>query len=82
MNQLLRQTTRNLNRVRIDHFRVLLCINEVGLNNFIKLKKLRLEHLEATDNAFDEAYGTFLEQLRVNSTLTFIKLERLFSRDY
>lgn len=59
-----------------------MCINEVGLNSFIKLKKLRLEHLDTDTAAFtDEAYNTFLSQLKVNTTLTFVKLERIFTRD-
>ena len=56
------------------------CITEVGLNSFIKLKKLRLEHIE-TDQTFDETYATFLRQLKSNTTLTFVKLERVFTRD-
>lgn len=55
-------------------------INEVGLNSFIKLKKLRLEHLEA-ESAFDETYAQFLRHLKSNTTLTFVKLERIFTRD-
>ena len=55
-------------------------INQVGLNNFIKLKKLRLEHLE-TQPAFDEAYLTFLNALKANTTLTFVKLEQIFKQD-
>ena len=35
-------------RFRIDHFKTLECMNKIGLNNFLKLKKLRLEHLEGT----------------------------------
>lgn len=58
-----------------------MCINEVGLNSFIKLKKLRLEHLDTETAAFDEVYDTFLGQLKVNTTLTFVKLERIFTRD-
>lgn len=54
------------------------CINQVGLNNFVKLKKLRLEHLE-TDPKFDEAYQTFLSSLRQNTSIVFVKLERLFT---
>ena len=56
------------------------CINEVGLNSFIKLKKLRIEHIE-TDQAFDETYATFLRQLKANTTLTLVKLERVFTMD-
>ncbi len=57
-----------------------MCINEVGLNSFIKLKKLRLEHLDY-HSAYDETFQTFLSQLKVNKTLTFVKLERIFVRD-
>lgn len=77
---LLHQTTRNLNRVRIDHFKVMENINEVGLNSFIKLKKLRLEHLEA-ENPYEETYTTFLRHLMTNTSVTFIKVERVFTRD-
>ena len=56
-------------------------VNEVGLNNFVKLKKLRLEHLEAENAQFDEIYQTFLDQLKSNSTLTFVKLERVCPRN-
>ena len=80
VGQLLSQTTRNLNRVRIYDFRVMASINEVGLNSFIKLKKLRLEHLEA-EAAHEETYSLFLTHLRANTTLTFVKLERVFTRD-
>ena len=69
-----------MNRIRVDHFRVMVCVNEVGLNSFIKLKKLRLEHLESVPE-FDEAFKTFLRALSVNTTLTFVKLERIFTRD-
>ena len=55
-------------------------MNEVGLNSFIKLKKLRLEHID-TDETFDETYATFLRQLKINTTLTFVKVERVFTRD-
>ena len=58
----------------------MMCINEVGLNSFIKLKKLRLEHLDY-HSAYDETFQTFLSQLKVNKTLTFVKLERIFVRD-
>lgn len=55
-------------------------INEVGLNNFIKLKKLRLEHLE-TDSAYEDTYKLFLRHLKTNTSLTFIKIECIFTRD-
>ena len=58
----------------------MVCINEVGLNSFCKLKKLRLEHLDAAP-AFDAAYEDFIANLRVNTTLTFVKLERVFTHD-
>ena len=61
VSQLLRQTTRNLNRVRIDHFKVMTCVNEVGLNSFTKLKKLRMEHLESQSPADEAAYATFMQ---------------------
>ena len=77
---LLPKTTRNLNRVRIDHFQVMQNINEVGLNSFIKLKKLRLEHIES-EPMYEETYMTFLRQLKTNKSVTFIKVERIFTRD-
>jgi len=80
VSELLRQTKRNLNRVRIDHFETMVAINAAGLNSFIKLKKLRLEHLEA-ESKYEETYTTFLQQLKSNTTLTLVKLERIFTRD-
>mmetsp|Transcript_25913 Transcript_25913/g.34690 ORF Transcript_25913/g.34690 Transcript_25913/m.34690 type:complete len:173 (-) Transcript_25913:766-1284(-) len=80
IRSLLPQTTRNLNRVRIDHFKVMETINEVGLNSFIKLKKLRLEHLEA-ESAYEETYTTFIRHLKANTSITFIKVEHIFTRD-
>jgi hypothetical protein len=58
-----------------------MCVNEVGLNNFLKLKKLRMEHLEADGQQFHEVYEAFLSQLKVNTSLTFVKLERVFTKD-
>ena len=55
------------------------CLVEIGLNNFLKLKKLRIEHLSGTDN--DEIYNVFLQQLRQNQTLTLIKLEQVYPDD-
>jgi hypothetical protein len=34
-----------LNRFRIDHFKSMQRVVEIGLNSFIRLKKLRVEHL-------------------------------------
>ena len=56
------------------------CVNQAGLNSFLKLKKLRLEHLE-TESDHKDTYDTFVEQLSKNLTLTFIKLERFFTQD-
>jgi len=81
VHQLLKQTTRNLNRFRIDHVKVLMCVVEVGLNSFLKLKKLRIEHLEADSQQFNEVYEAFLSQLKVNTSLTFVKLERVLTKD-
>lgn len=78
---LLPQTTRNLNRVRIDHFKVMETINDVGLNSFIKLKKLRLEHLES-DPRHEDTYTNFIRHLKTNTSVTFIKVERIFTRDH
>ena len=54
-------------------------VNEVGLNSFSKLKKLRLENLEGT--AFSKVYTSFIEQLRSNQTITFLKLENVFVKE-
>jgi len=56
----------------------MMCVNEVGLNSFLKLKKLRMEHLEANSHQFNEVYEAFISQLKVNTSLTFVKLERVF----
>mgnify|MGYP001626776563 FL=1 len=56
------------------------CVNQTGLNCFLKLKKLRLEYLE-TESGYKDTFDTFVEQLSTNLTLTFIKLERFFTRD-
>lgn len=79
VHQLLSQTTRNLNRLRIDHVKMLTCLNQIGLNSFVKLKKLRIEHLEATGSNFAATYELFIGQLKINTSLTFIKLERVFT---
>jgi len=60
LHQLLKQTTRNLNRFRIDHVKILISVTEIGLNSFLKLKKLRLEHLESDGLQFDQIYSSFL----------------------
>lgn len=59
---------------------MLTCINEIGLNGFVKLKKLRMEHLEAIGANFAATFELFICQLRANTSLQFIKLERVFTQ--
>lgn len=54
-------------------------LNAIGLNNFAKLKKLRIEHLEGNQN--EKAWSDFLTQLQTNSTITHIKIEHLFPEE-
>ena len=64
----------------------------IGLNSFIRLKKLRVEHLNldsteaekkvtSFDLNKDEIYKQFLSQLSENQTISFIKIERVFVDD-
>jgi hypothetical protein len=43
---MLSQCKLTLNRFRIDNFKTMEAIVDMGLNQFIRLKKLRIEHLE------------------------------------
>jgi hypothetical protein len=53
-------------------------IVEIGLASFIRLRKLRVEHLNEGDENNEIVYRRFLEQLSENKTISFIKLERIF----
>lgn len=64
----------------------------ISLNSFIRLKKLRVEHLNldsteaekkvtSFDLNKDEIYKQFLSQLSENQTISFIKIERVFLDD-
>ena len=55
------------------------CLVEIGMNAFLKLKKLRIEHLSGIEN--DQTYNVFLQQLSQNQTLRLIKLEQVFTDD-
>ena len=63
---------------------------EIGLNHFVRLKKLRVEHLNPENSeqsmtsftqSTDEVYKKFLLQLSENQTISFIKIERVFTND-
>lgn len=60
-------------------------IVDIGLNQFIRLRKLRIEHLEGdrmtSSDLHCQVYRRFLEQLGDNQTITFVKLERVFNNN-
>ena len=47
VRMMLGQCKLTLNRFRIDNFKTMEAIVEIGLNSFIRLRKLRIEHLDS-----------------------------------
>ena len=54
---------------------------DIGLNQFIRLRKLRVEHLTSPDARTSGIFHRFLEQLATNQTILLIKMERVFNED-
>lgn len=70
-----------MNRFRIDNFKTMEAIVEIGLSSFIRLRKLRVEHLSITSTDHEAIFSRFLEQLSENQTISLIKMERVFTTD-